>query len=161
MHLKSVKVLIIFVLSLSAALYFFYFRSDSLFVVRGFSGSLVGIEDDGTIQIQGVFLGDLTNLPQEFSGQKNFSVRTDKSTVFEKSEIRIPTIQEIKAMGGKFNLEDLPRQDGKGSLDDLKALGKEAAGIIRIETYFQLPIYSIKKQKPVVSRLTYRILFNK
>ena len=86
-----------------------------------FKGQLVSIEGD-TMTLKGFFTSSTT--PLELKGEKTLSFKVSSETSFRKLTIQMPSYESLRKSTGKtsgtYNIKDLPREEGVGSLADLK-----------------------------------------
>lgn len=121
--------------------------------MRKFTGDVRAIVA-GKITLYGMIYAPAgTRLAQEHAAPREFDFFTDNTTRFLKSVTRFPTWEEIEAMGGRFRLEDLPREEVAGSADDLFA--SFSAGGVYVEADFRDDL--TKYPNPVAERVIYRI----
>lgn len=120
-----------------------------------FIGNVVAVEGD-TITLHGVFSGPGT-VPEDLLSARDFSFRVDETTRFEKTEIRWPTWEEIAAQGtsSSFDIQDLPRTEGEGNLDDFKNSFSLNPETIYVEVDFSSSIYN--SENPTASSVFYQV----
>jgi hypothetical protein len=123
--------------------------------VQKFAGNLIKFTPEGSLELNGFFTIEGEGAPENLKQQRVFDLRIDEDTEFSRSEIIWPTNEEINAMGGRFNLEDLKRKDTKGSLADLK--DSFTQGNVFVNAEFSIPIDN-HVNNPVSSKILYRIM---
>ena len=154
-HLGLVILLLLF--AAAAAYYVFPIRLNAPQVdIRKFSGNVVAVEDD-KITLHGVFSGPAA-LPEDLASARDFSFKIDEATKFRKADIGWPTWEELATRGtsGSFNIQDLPRTEGDGSLDGLKNLFLLNAERVYVEADFLSPIHNSKD--PIASSILYQLI---
>jgi len=164
----SKRLAIVVVISLLVVVAGYYYNTslnEVEFDIRKFTGTIVALENE-VITLHGVFDGSDGTIPNELSIDTQFSFKVDKNTIFDKLETKFPTAEELAKTYGKstvyrYNIEDLPRVESVGSLQDLQELFSSntsgaIAGNIIVEVDFSSSIY--KSKNPVASRVFYHIL---
>lgn len=168
---RFIVLVVVFLSLLAVAGVYYYFTSfnepESESGIYKFTGNIVSIEGE-TVNLFGVFDGPMETIPEELSSPREFSFRVNESTRFDKLEVKFPTAEELREKYGenhvyKYNIEDLPRVAGKGSLGDLNNLflsnADEKTGIagnLIIEADFADSITDAND--PVAFRVFYEIL---
>lgn len=150
------KYVVLVILAIVGGYYLFLYFTKPTVDVRKFMGNIVNIEDE-VVNLHGVFVGLPETAPKGLLSERDFSFRIDGSTSFKKFETILPSWKELRATGatsGSYNLKDLPRTEGVGSLDDLRnSLSK---GYISVQVDFPASIYG--SRNPIASFVFYHIL---
>src|SRR3989344_4766478 len=85
--------------------------------IFGFTGQVTAI-DGQNVTVHGVF-DAVPGLPEGLFVVRDLTFRIDEETLLQKEVVKWPTSEQMTAMGGKFNIEDLPRQKDVGLVQDL------------------------------------------
>lgn len=126
------------------------------------SGQVTGV-DGNTITIKGLYESE-EKLPLELSSERDIKFKVNSSTTYKKTEIRMPTKEELIASGkatvspngtyrAQYSLDDQPKTESTGSLEDIKNLLSEG---IRMEIEFPKSIQNSKN--PTASNISYLIM---
>ncbi len=119
-----------------------------------FAGQIVKVESK-TIFGSGVFRNQPGQPSETSAVQHDFNFQIDDSTKIMKEIIRWPTGEEIKAMGGRFDIKDLSRETTHGSLKDMEDIVSTAETTVYINAEFDNPID--KPKGLVASGILYRV----
>lgn len=126
--------------------------------INKFSGQVVGVEGE-LIKLHGVYVSTIPfDKDSDLGSERYFSFQINETTTFKKLEIRHPTWEKLRAIakvGGTYNIEDLPRNEGVGSFDDLKKSFSSNQNIT-IEADFSISI--IDSEDTVASSVFYTVM---
>lgn len=152
----------ILVLVLFAGYFLFsnYFKPQ--YNILKISGQVIGV-DGNTITIKGIYESE-EKLPAEIASERDIKFKVNSSTTYKKTEIRMPTREELIASGkatvfpngtysAQYSLDDQPKVESTGSLEDIKNLLSEG---IRMEIEFSESIHN--SRNPSASNVYYTIL---
>lgn len=123
--------------------------------IRKFTGSLVTVEN-GTVTLRGAFYPVPGPVPERFRSERDFIFRTDTRTRIFGISLSRPSPDKILSNGGRYKLKlnELPRKEAPGSLEELKKL--IGTGMVRVDASFSSSIINAKN--PVAASLIYRYL---
>ena len=122
-----------------------------------FRGRLVKV-DGNKITLNGSFFASAS--PRALVGQvKDFSFIVNESTTWKKLEMALPSYSSLRESGTTtrtFEIKDLPRKDGVGSIDDLGSSMSKGAVIVKIDFSFSVG----SSKNPVATSVFYQIIVN-
>lgn len=84
-----------------------------------FQGQLIKIADDGSLNMKGTRIIDTDPNSSDYTHTVTVTVKVTGDTKFMKTLLYLPTIDEVKATGGKYYPKDLKQEQQVGSASDL------------------------------------------
>ena len=140
------------------AIGYYYYRPVDSFDIRVFRGEAKSIKNK-TIILNGNFFSSDKAIPEALSTKQDFSFRVDDSTQFEKLETFWPKWEKLASGGatsGKLKLEDLPKNQGAASLDQLKEAFSLNPESLYVEAKFADSIYGVRN--PIAASVYYEVI---
>lgn len=137
---------------LGGAYYYYFYRLNPPAEIHRFVGDVVSASGD-VIILDGVYYDPEKKLPQSMQTSREFQFKVNESTIFWRTYIHRPSPEEVMAMGGTYFIDDLPKEEGFGSIRDLGESMK--LGSVYVEAEFPSSILTAKD--PVASHIVYRI----
>ncbi|MBI4087272.1 MAG: hypothetical protein HY434_00365 [Candidatus Liptonbacteria bacterium] len=153
LHINFVIAVAVVVVA-AAISYFFFFKPGPRADVRKFTGTLTAVEAS-TVRVKGAFYPIPEPVPENLRSTREFSFRTGDATKFW-SIVLSPPWNKIAQRGSPslLKLNELPRKEGPGSLEELKALLK--TGTVFVDASFDSSI--LKGRSHVAATVVYRYL---
>lgn len=149
-----ISIAIALVLVAAGAAYYFLRPTPSA-DVRKFTGVLKAVEGN-VVTLYGTFYPLPEQVPERFRSGRDFAFRADGSTKVFSISLSRPPSEKVLANGGGYllKLNELPRKEEPGSLDELKTLIDK--GNVYVEVSF--PSSILTARNPVASSVVYRYL---
>ncbi len=153
--LDGFKTVGLLILVLGLGLYLFVWNSQPKGDVRKFSGALIGVTNE-RVELKGAFSPVPAPVPKDLRSERNFAFRVDGNTKLWSVSLSRPPLDKLLARGGNYvlKLNELPRKEGPGSLQELKSL--LGTGLVFVEASFDSSILDGRER--VATAVVYRYL---